>query len=78
MATAAIALEALRVADLCFDAIDQLRRDVADAVLRGMLTGLLEHFGFRLATHDVCAAARRIHFGAFENFGQRCLRVQAA
>src|SRR5437867_3000394 len=49
------------------DPCEQLRGYFSDAMLLGMLGGLLEDFVLRLAAHDVGAPAGRIYLGAFQN-----------
>jgi hypothetical protein len=57
----------LGVTNVRFDALDQLRRHLPDAVLLGVLSRFLEYLLFRLTPHDVLTPARRVYFGAFED-----------
>jgi hypothetical protein len=55
----------LGVTDVRFDALEQLRRHLPDAVFLGVLSRFLEYLLFRLTPYDVLTPARRVYFGAF-------------
>jgi hypothetical protein len=63
----------LGVTNVRFDALDQLRRHLPDAVLLGVLSRFLEYLLFRLTPYDVLTPARRVYFGAFEDLCHRCV-----
>ena len=56
----------LRVSDIGLDALDQLRGDLADAMLLGMLTSLLEHRVLSLPSNNMLTPAGWIDLGALE------------
>ena len=51
-----------------FDALDQLRRDLADAVLLGVLSHFLEDHLFRFTPCDELTPTLRVYLGAFQDF----------
>src|SRR5437773_12956 len=57
----------LGVSNIGLDHRHHLRRDLADAMLLGMLAGVPDDFLFGLTAYDVLAATGWIDFGALEN-----------
>jgi hypothetical protein len=57
----------LGVADVRFDAFDQFRRHLANAVFLGVLTRFLKYFLYCLTSHDVLTSTRGVYLRAFQH-----------
>jgi len=57
----------LGVTDVRFDALDQFRRHLANAVFLGVLSRFLHYFFYGLTSDDVLTPARRVYLGAFQH-----------
>jgi hypothetical protein len=57
----------LGVTDVRFDALDQFRRHLANAVFLGVLTRFLKYFLYCLTPYDVLTATRWVYLSAFQH-----------